>query len=409
MSSLTFGAIFIIVLICFPCIIIIPTTVSYVSTKNYNKNVLLSFAMAWIWGIAGYCFVNPKSDPDLVRYLEILKNYDGKTLLESFNLAYDNLYSVDIFFHLVSKLENPQMLPAISVFIFYFILFYVFLDYKIKMNVSNKNFIIYILFSLGAISFPVIVNGIRWPIACMVFFLAFYREIVQNKKNVFTLLLYIIPIFMHFSMLVFVVLRLAVFIRNKKIAVIVTIFSGLIPNIFNLLSQILPLGSSNVIIGQFVYFINRGNMYFQWKDTDSGWAEIVSKSSYYKVESLYYIAITIMFFFIVYLHAKSEKNQEFSKDNVFVFYLIIITVTTFPMAGHTYIRFVIPMITCFCLYAFKFYRLHENDFLNLICNGIFAAFSLVGVYLNLHLLGSMINLKEYFSNIFVFGIFNLIL
>lgn len=409
MSLFTIYAIFVLVLICFPSLTIIPVTLSYVTNRKYSQNVPLSFAMAWIWGIAGYCFVDPKSDPDLVRYFAILESYSGKTLFESFNIAYDNLYAVDILFHVISKLGNPQLLPAVCVFTFYFILFYIFLDYKIRMNISNKNFIIYVLFALCSISYPVVVNGIRWPIACMMIFLAFYREIIQNKKNILTWILYIIPIFLHFSMLVFVALRLAILIRNKKIAIVITVLSGLVPSIFNLLSQILPASSSNFILGQLIYFIKRGNMYFLWKDTDSGWAETVSKSMYYKVESWYYIAIAIVFFYIVYRQAKTEKSEDFGKDSIFVFYMMIVTAITFTMAGHVYIRFVTPMIASFCLYAFKFYKLHKNDFLNLVCNGLFIGFSFAGIYLNLHLLKSMVDLKEYFSNFFVFGIFNFLL
>jgi len=112
----------IITAICIPSLLVLPFLISYITVRQESKVVPLSAGMALIWGIAGFCFKNPATDPDLVRYLSMLRNYFGKSLFESFNLQYENLFAVDIYFHFISKLGNPQFLPAISVFIFYFII-----------------------------------------------------------------------------------------------------------------------------------------------------------------------------------------------------------------------------------------------------------------------------------------------
>lgn len=116
---------------------------------------------------------------------------------------YTNLYAVDIYFYFISKLGNEQLLPAISVFIFYFIVLYILTDYKIRIGANRKEFLVYTIFMLTSINFCTIVNGIRWPLAFIIFFLAFYREIIQEKRNFITYFLYIASLLFHFLQLFF--------------------------------------------------------------------------------------------------------------------------------------------------------------------------------------------------------------
>lgn len=382
--------------------------VGYANINRKNKIIVCSL-LALLFGIAGFWFINPATDPDLVRYLKILSLYKDKNIFESFNLAYDNLYAVDVYFHIIAQLGNPQLLPAISVFIFYFIVFYIVGDFKIRLNVSNKDFIIYTLFVITAVNFCSIVNGIRWPLTSAIFLLAFYREIVQNKKNAFTWILYIIALFFHFSTLVFFALRLILFIRNKKVIIAIGISTTFIPYIIGTFSsRLLGFTSSLGFINQIVYFFNRANMYFKWNG--GSWADIVRNSRYYQLESMFYYLIVFIFFVIfVYLN-KRRKSRKFiykniwKKEDIFTFYLMIITVISFTMSAHTYIRFVTPLIVCFCIISFKFAREYEGTYLKIITNVIFIIFSLVGIFLNIYLLGSMMKLPSYFQNVFSTGL-----
>ena len=394
----------IITAICVPSLLVLPFLISYITVRQESKVVPLSAGMALIWGIAGFCFKNPATDPDLVRYLSMLRNYFGKSLFESFNLQYENLFAVDIYFHFISKLGNPQFLPAISVFIFYFIILYILADYKRRTELSNGIFSVYVLFVLAAINFPAVVNGIRWPIACVMIFLAVYRELVQNKRDGWTIFFYIIPVFMHFSMLAFLALRLALLIKNKKVIIAMGASVALLPQIFNILSTRYEKTALGVIGTQLRYFIARADMYFQWKQTDVGWADTVRKSIYYRVESWFYYVIVAYFCIIIYLVIKQERKKGWEKDNVFVLYLTALTIISFTMAAHTYIRFVTPLIASFCCVSFKLFNKYEKGGLfMLISKSVLVGFALIGIVLNIHLLGTMVALDDYFVNIFTSG------
>lgn len=396
-----------------PICIVLPTIFCYITIKKEINIILYSVIIAFFFGIAGYWFINPATDPDLVRYLQILGQYSGKSLFESFNLVYSNLYALDIYFHFISLLGNKQLLPAISVFLFYFITFYILGDYKLRTKIKNKDFAIYIFFVISAINFCSIVNGIRWPLAFAFFFLAFYRESIQKKRNIATIVLYIISILFHFSTLVFVILRLLLFIKNKKLVVIMGGAAVFSPKIIEILANnLIGINSTIPGVNQIIYFINRANMYFQWQGGE--WADIVRESQYYKLEAIYYYFI-VMAFVVVFLNIYKNRNEDnkkirnLKKQESFVFYLLIVTIVSFTMSAHTYIRFIIPLVISFCIFTFKIYT--DDKFINLkvtfnICLFIF---SIMGIVLNLTLLKSMMNIGDYFTNLFTTGILRTIL
>lgn len=391
-------------LLVFPSALILPTSLSYVTIRKREKVIPLSFLMALFWGFAGYHFKNPATDPDLVRYLDMLKLYAGKSLFESFNLQYENLFAVDVYFHFVSKLNNPQFLPAFSVFIFYFITFYLLADYKIRTNLTNKTFVFYLVFVLTSINFCSIVNGIRWPLAYIIIFLAVYRELIQGKRDAITLFFYVVPLFLHFSTLIFIALRLGILIKNKKLVFLIGASAVSIPTLFNILNERLSV-VNGVVLGQLQYFTRRGNMYFQWSDSDGGWAKIVKQSTYYRLESYFYYAVVALFAIFLYMTYRNDNKKMWEGKNLYVLYLAIVTVVSFTMSGHTYIRFVTPLIVSMSCVFFPLMKQRIDNNLGVIFIDMgLVALSCIGLFLNFHLLNSMVDLNVYFSDVFTSGI-----
>ena len=128
-------------------------------------------------------------------------------------------------------MKNVQILPAFATFVVYYIIFYVLADYRIRKEISTKRFIVYSVFTCSCIIYAGIVNGIRWPLSYFIFFFALYREMIQEKKNFFTILLYVISVFFHFSTLAFVIMRLALVVKNKKMVIFAGMFTTLIPQL----------------------------------------------------------------------------------------------------------------------------------------------------------------------------------
>lgn len=405
------------IIVAFVIILIFPIALSplallgYWTTKSRYK-ILYCVLLAMAFGIAGYCFKDPATNPDVVRYIQILQNYKGIPLFESFNLVYSNLFSVDIYFHIISMFDDDQLLPALSSFFYYFIIFYIMQDYKSKVTIKNLDYIIFTTFVTCATIFCSIVNGIRWPLSFAVFILAVYREIVKEKKNFWTWLLYAISIFSHFSAIVFLIIRLLLFVKNKKIVLVIGALGALVPHIINALSSRFgALATGSGIINQLIYSLNRSNMYFQWNQGE--WADIVRNSRYYQMEALYYyIIVAALILCFVYLYKKRKKrgiNQKFfATEDIFTFYLLVATLISFTMSAHTYIRFVTSLILCFTLVVYKFYMECATSAFRIVVNSILVFLSGIGLFLNFYLIQTMINLPEYLSDIATFGLLKLI-
>ena len=140
------------------------------------------------------------------------------------------------------------------------------------------------------------------------FTLAIYRDLYKNQRNIFTYFLYVTSFFMHFSVIGLIAVRLVMLIKNKKRVLIYSLGIVLLPQVLQILAEKIgemqtPIGLINSVI----YFITRGNMYFQWQD--GGWADIVRNSTYYRLEKEYFIIISLLFLYmILYEYYRTNKN-----------------------------------------------------------------------------------------------------
>lgn len=402
------------IILFFAIIIVLPISLIPIAALGYwahNKKyrILYCVLLAMLFGIAGYCFINPATDPDLVRYMQILQQYKGKTIFNSFNIAYSNLFAVDIYFHLISMLGNDQLLPAFSCFLYYFIAFYIMQDYRFNVKIKNRDYIIFTIFVTCATIFCSIVNGIRWPLSFEIFILAIYREIVKQKKNGLTWLLYMTSIFFHFSAIVLLIIRLLLLIKNKKIVIAIGALGALVPHTINALAlKFGALSTGSTLLNQLIYSLNRSNMYFRWNQR--GWADIVRNSRYYRLEAFfYYIIMSVLIACFVYLYKRrKESNQNnFAAEDVFTFYLIIATLISFTMSAHTYIRFVTPVLLCSTFVVYKFCMESARSSFRIIVNTLFVVLSGIGIFLNVYILRTMMDLPKYLSDIATFGILRL--
>lgn len=399
-----------------PTVCSLVVLLGYLTTKNHKKIIIYSALLAIIFGIAGYCFRNPATDPDLVRYLEILSTYKGKGLFESFNTAYTNLYAVDIVFWIIANFGSPQLLPAFACYIYYFIVLYIINDFKAISGIKTSYFVIYFLFTICATNFGSIVNGIRWPLAFSMFFLAIYRDLYKNQRSFFTYFLYISSFFMHFSVIGLIAVRLVMLIKNKKRVLIYSMGIVLLPQILQIFTE--KLGGIQTSIGllnRIIYFVTRGNMYFQWQD--GGWADIVRNSTYYRLEKYYYIVISVLFIFMV-LHDYHELcKNKFSLNSVkpvyiFLFTYMVLTVVTFLIASHVYIRFITPVIPLLSLVFFDNFGCESKSCVGVKINVryipvfvLLLGLTAIGLFLNFYFIRTMVDIKEFISDILIFNFF----
>ena len=258
-----------------------------------------------------------------------------------------------------------------------------------------------------SINLGIVLNAFRSNIAFIVFFFAFYREIIQNKKNVVTYLLYIFSFFMHFAVLALLVLRVVLLIRNQKVSVGASILIIFMPKILEITGNAtLTLSTGNVVIDKVIYFINRANMYFKWDE--GGWADQVQNSGYYKVERAYYLTIILFFIYVSYISYKKSKKKHMieitslERYQIFGIMYLAMTLITFLITAPEYNRFVTPFLPFASIIFFDLWNKNKEivfSEINILLWGIGG----FGIVTNCYFINTFISIPEYISNILSFS------
>lgn len=179
------------------------------------------FLLSVMIGIICY-YIVPNQGMDITRYYEYLDQIRYLPITEALKgISNQTEIITNIFFYLISQLNNNSLVVFFSSIIYYNILFYIIIDYcKIK-ELTNKQINMIIIYAMITIWIIPNILGIRYAIAMVVFLLAIYLDIVKQKKNIIYKLLYIIPILIHSSTILFLIIRLILLISNRKTKILV--------------------------------------------------------------------------------------------------------------------------------------------------------------------------------------------
>lgn len=391
-------------------LVIIPR---YLSCYDKESNLWFSFLMALLVGVLGYCFKDPMTHPDIEQYIGYLHSYSGKRLFECFNNnGYENLYIFHTWLWIIEKIGDEQLLPASAVFFYYFNLFYVLGDYRVRKKLDMLAFgeLIFAIFCMSQFAF--ILNSFRSYVAFSCVFLALYRECIQGKKGWVTIALYICPVFIHVSAFVLIIIRVIANLKNRSWA-----FTGFIilsaREIISILAEKLSsVSSSAFILGTVKTIIMKADMYFRW--TEGGWATRVKNSGYYRLVKIFCFVIIISAFWVIIKDycSKNEYNQKKVKTkgqkSLKIYYTfgvlyLLVTLETFLITAPECFRFVFPIIPYIYMYIHERSIESENmivdvRFLKLFLIGM----TCIGIFLNVYNLNTMINFFDFFQDVIVF-------
>ena len=247
--------------------------------KNWNKTEhnnlkVYIFPLAMIFGMIGYSMTIQKhSGTDLSNYFDLLDSLKFKSLSAIFLSDMEKLYTKDILFYFVNLTENNHILPFIVGITAYSIVFYVLFDRIMNSNEKFKTYEILILSVIctGIIGPYFIICNVRCVLSYCIITLAIYREIYQKKKNIITILLYILPLGLHSSSIVILVIRL-LSTYVKRFSKIMTFIPILLPNIISFAYE--NIGSIGIKIIDKA--ISKAYIYLNWEQ--GGFATAVDKS-----------------------------------------------------------------------------------------------------------------------------------
>ena len=267
---------------------------------------------------------NPIGTPDLVRYFEMLDVCSTLTLSEVFRWFDDGLFVKNVVFWLVAHLKTYHLLPAITTGITYGVICYITCDSAIRLN-CTKHIGLVLLFQIGILPYITIVCNVRNIVAFSLIILAVYRDTVQNRKNIVTLLLYVFPCFVHNTGFILIAFR---------VVALFSITAVIVAGVFAVISPVLIvfayhnssfLGSSSAtrIVRRVIT-----NAYWYMQDTDtSDWARAVAKSGAQHLNR-YILMAAAVFLIVLLLWVLLKKKKEIKEFQTFSVFVLIICVFT---------------------------------------------------------------------------------
>ncbi|WP_461215926.1 hypothetical protein [Lacticaseibacillus sp. GG6-2] len=174
--------------------------------------------MAGMLGLLGLFYV-PIVQVDLSRYflqLDTIRNFSSfGEFFQTLDSTQKVQVSQQVFFYVMSKLTWNNLLPFVVVILVATIGLYIIKDY-----ISDKQFalplrgLIYLTFILF-MPWGQVITNIRYISSLALFMLAFYRDVYQQKRDVFTFGVYLIGFTMHIATLLFLGIRLLMFVVQK--------------------------------------------------------------------------------------------------------------------------------------------------------------------------------------------------
>ena len=267
-------------------------------SKKYTIIIVISLAvLAFSYYPAGHS--------DLVRYYEQLESIRQVSLIQAFDYFDDGLYIKNIFFWIISKLRMPGLIQVASIGIVYGITFYITVDYAEEEGKRRYIWVV-LLIQFLCLNYVSIANNVRNVIAFSLIDLAAYRDLKKKKFDLITILLYILPCFIHKAGFVLLLLRIALLFTRKKI-IIPAIATLLIPEIivlsFRFRTTFARFGTLGKIVSDAILTAYRATI------STSNWAITVTTSRYHLTDRYSTIFLCICFIIVILIMSQQRKTD----------------------------------------------------------------------------------------------------
>lgn len=283
--------------------------------KLWNKEIRTNlkkytFPLAFFFGTIGYTlrYVNPN---DLTRYFEKISKISN-SLIETLVNDDQRLYINDILFHFIKIANNDYLLPFIVGFVCYLIVFYVLFDLISNSSRIFKGYeiISLIIFCVGMVPTYSIITNVRCVLAYLIMSFAIYMHSYKKKFNVFTIICYIIPLGLHSSAIIILLLRILSMIL-KKVSKVAIVFSLFLPSIVDFLHLYVNRIGLGIIGGMLKNAVNKAYYYLYWNE--GGWATQIESS----ISNIFTrITGTIMLLVFIFIILKNSNKKLFKKEMI---------------------------------------------------------------------------------------------
>ncbi len=230
------------------CYVIIVAIFAIIYLFTPRKNIWLPFLVITVLFAALAYNLTPDVNDDLTTYyhhMDIFRKdgVDGLNYALEENWFEWRTYRVSLYyFYLLSKLPNNNYLSAVTIFIVYFLGFYVLYKFSKKFDISKFDLFLASMFFISTYWYYDTASGIRNGLTFAVVFACAYQQFVEKRHILLCYIGYIMAVFMHSSGIVPVILVVITIITYKLSGKFVNflLFFGLIigGSLINYLSEI---------------------------------------------------------------------------------------------------------------------------------------------------------------------------
>lgn len=230
--------------------------------------------------------------------MDIMKQMRIETFLQIYITQKEFL--TNLLFYIYANIGNYNLWIFTVTFLCYGILFYIIADYAKIKNISSREYIIIMLICILFYNNLFAITGIRNSVAMMIFLLAIYLEYFKEKKNILWRILYIIPCFIHMSMIIGIILRLGmIFYKNKtkKYVIFVLIIYAISPSAI-------------------LYIANKLNGSAIFSDLYAKTTHYVNGTGVGLINNIYNLLKLIGFINLFIIFEKNYKNQNCNQKNI---------------------------------------------------------------------------------------------
>ena len=248
--------------------------------------------------------------------------------------GYYNYPLFGLLLYIFSNTGTYSLISFVVCFTVYYLYSSIILDIFQKSNISKWLFLVGLIIILTFVNIRYTASGMRYALAVSITVSLFYKEIRGGFSINKSLFYYLIPILIHASSLIFVLLRILFpLLKNDRIYKKILVLST-----FPVLSIVLPV--FNINNGYFSFLVEKFDSYqitenyivlFKWSDL-----------------VYVYVGVLISVIFIVYYHItlRFQKNEKLKNFYKLVMYVCLLTLSVSPFLTllDRFVWFVYPLV-----------------------------------------------------------------
>lgn len=325
-------------------------TLALVSKKDSRK---IMVAFVFIIALISF-FIKPTYKMDLYRHYETLDLFRQGGWTSVINHRYfTSLPIFSIYFYIVSRLSNNGFLPMITIFIEYILVFFMILKCSKKFDTTKTSILYASIFFISTFNYFGAVSGIRNMLAFSIFAYFLYIDLVENKKKLICFSIYIILCMFHTSVIILLVFRIVLFVRNKIFITIIGVGLFMSSLYMPIVLKVLNKFQNFEIMKLFSLQIE-SYMYQSYKEPIS------------HIHSTIILSFIILIF-ICFATKTRNKYKELEKINIFTSLIICLTVGSYNNFN-MYSRFVSFLIIVSSIYIVLYFgiRTKKDNYRNVL-------------------------------------------